>query len=88
VTCQCDWCKKNRGHNAIVERGNVDELKALIAELRNDLCSAEEDNNYYSAIHDGSWPSAKEQGIAVIEHVLERERGLVFSRWRKPEVGA
>ncbi len=71
--CKCRFCLEHREWDAVVERGDVDELCKLVHELRNDLCCAEFDLDRYKAIKDGSWHSAREFALGVIERVDARE---------------
>ena len=66
-SCQCKLCKEHRRVQAIKATGSMDELRALIDELEECLANVEADDEYYCAILDGSWPSAREIAQGIIE---------------------
>ncbi len=60
MTCECRICKRARRIDLIKEFANREQLLALVDELHERLCSAEADENWATAIIDGSWPEADE----------------------------
>ncbi len=73
MACDCKSCTDSRRWDGIVERSDVSEMKELITELSERLRDTEADNDYFEAVMNGSWPSAKEIGIGIVEKVLARE---------------
>jgi hypothetical protein len=74
--CECRLCVNDRNRNAIVERGNVEEMRSLIYDLRLELDCAELDLNVNACILDGSWPQAREYGERIIAACDKREKEL------------
>jgi len=65
--CDSALCVRDRERDALVERGQPEELRKLITELRNDECCMGEELSVYKAIMDGSWPSAMKQLTEALE---------------------
>ncbi len=70
--CECRSCREARAWQAIKDTRDPDKLVALIEELQGRLCHAEVDVNYWNAVSDGSWPSAREIAEGIIKRVEER----------------
>lgn len=66
-SCPCELCTQHRLVQAIKMNGSPEELRALIDELEEHLLYADADNEYYRAIMDGSWPSARKIAQRIIE---------------------
>lgn len=75
MTCHCRLCARRREIAAIVETGTREQLVATIRELQSDLCSAEEDQSYYRAILDGSWPTATQQLCDALGNAVRNKKG-------------
>jgi len=65
--CNCEWCQLHRRVEDVKTRCVVSEMKDLIGELFELYANTEFDLDYYKAIFDGSWPSAKEQALEILE---------------------
>jgi translation elongation factor EF-G len=73
MNCNCPSCQDDRKWDDIVERGDVEELKQLVQELRERLCNAESELDIDEAILAGEWPSSKQYAEAILARLLRKE---------------
>ena len=71
--CEFQWCRKNHLVDLMIERGNSKVLVAIIRKYQNDLCEMEEDLGFHRAVLDGSWPSATDYALAILESAAGHE---------------
>lgn len=83
--CECKLCSDHRRVQRIKKRGNVDKMRTLIDELEERLFMSEFELEVDEAILAGTWPSAKEYALGILEKCAKRETDLVQSdpgkRW-------
>lgn len=61
--CECKHCqysKEVRSHLDILSENGLEEQREFFSNMYDLLISVEADNDYHSAILDGTWPNAKE----------------------------
>lgn len=72
--CQCHHCKLSAEIRAVKKSRDFRKAVRTIDHLANELVQAEEDNNYYRAILDGSWLSSVEilaRALANAKHIAK-----------------
>ena len=71
--CECELCTYHRHVEDVKGRGDVSQMRELIDELYELYSMTDFDLDYHKAIFDGSWPSAKEIALGIVERAEKFE---------------
>jgi len=58
--CKCDHCKLSAEIERVRKTGDFADAMKMVDYLSNELVQSQADENYHSAIMEGSWPSSVE----------------------------
>ena len=67
--CECESCKYHRHVEEVKKTGTVEELRALIDELYERYVMTDFDLDVWEAIGKGTWPSARQTALNILEKV-------------------
>jgi len=68
--CDCRICRRSKDLVRVLEKDNIDFVKAYLRSIFTELMCAEFDLDYYRCILDGSWPSAER----ILKESLEKAK--------------
>jgi len=73
MACSCNYCEGHRQIIAIKRRGDVEEMRKLIDELKDLADNLAFDNEVHEAVRKGDWPGAREIAMDIIRRCDEKE---------------
>ena len=65
--CECEFCTYGKHVRHVKETGTIEELRALVDELYELYTMTDFDLDVWEAIGAGTWPSARQQALGILE---------------------